>query len=488
MNKTSTTSVHEAIKRYQSSLNATDYARLLDLANEPAPIAVRVNHLKSAQPQAFLANLAARYGWVTKPVVFFPEALTIESADIAPGQTLEHRMGQYYVQDAASMLPVSLFSKPEPTVLTLDMAASPGGKTTQLVDLNLDRGLVVANDATASRLPALKTVMSLWGAGNLAITNFPGENLGDWLPNTFDRVLLDAPCSMEGLRDSPSHPFRPISETERERLANRQLNLLISALKSAKIGAEIVYSTCTLAPEEDEMVVNALLKRYPGAVEIIPQPHFASAQGLSSFAGQEFETALKHAIRVWPFSFGTNGFFSVKLLKTAAIPTDASLPPGRPFTSTGLAAIRKEGLSQIQKFLQDELSLDFERVLTDMRGILFQRQGQVFLIPEAWLTHFATFPYHSLGMPVGKLLKGLFEPSTDLFNRWNHLIQERNWLLPQQWVETWLRGGDVRGSGLPGVPKSGFVIVRDELGRYLGAGKVIPGRVRNLLSSRNLIM
>lgn len=488
MNRTSTTSVQEAIKRYRSSLSATDYARLFDLANEPAPIAVRVNHLKSSHPQAFLADLAARYEWVTKPVPFFPEALTIESAVITPGQTLEHRMGQYYIQDAASMLPVSLFSRPEATALTLDMAASPGGKTTQLVDLNLDRGLVVANDATASRLPALKTVMSLWGAGNLAITNFPGESLGDWMPNTFDRVLLDAPCSMEGLRDSPSHPFRAISETERERLANRQLNLLISALKSAKIGAEIVYSTCTLAPEEDEMVVNALLKRYPGAVEIIPQPQFSSAQGFSTFAGQRFETALKYAIRVWPFSFGTNGFFAVKLLKTAEVPTITSPLPNRPFTATGLAAMRNDETVKIQQFLQDEFGLDFERILTDMRGNLFQRQGQIFLIPETWLAHFATFPYHTLGMPVGKLLKGRFEPSIELFNRWNHLIQERNWQLPQEAVESWLRGGEVRGKNFPGIPPSGFVIVRDELGRYLGAGKVIPGRVRNLLPSRNLIM
>src|SRR5690606_15378550 len=103
-----------------------------------------------------------------------------------------------------------------------------------------------------SRLQALRVVLLTWGAANTAITNFPGEKLGVWFPETFDRVLLDAPCSMEGLRVSASHPSRPITPGERERLAARQSALLESAVSSARVGAEIVYSTCTLAPEEDE--------------------------------------------------------------------------------------------------------------------------------------------------------------------------------------------------------------------------------------------
>jgi len=189
-------------------------------------------------------------------------------AKLLPGQTLEHRLGYYYVQDAASILPVSLFSTSTTPKLVLDMAASPGGKTTQLVDHNLDRDFVIANDSSASRLSALRTVLQVWGSANHMITNFAGERLGDWFPQTFDRILLDAPCSMESLRVSASHPPRPITSDERSRLATRQLALLISAAKALKPGGELVYSTCTLAPEEDEAVVNALLDLAPDAFQI----------------------------------------------------------------------------------------------------------------------------------------------------------------------------------------------------------------------------
>ena len=206
-------------------------------------------------------------------------------------------------------MPVSLFSPTPKASLTLDMAASPGGKTTQLVDSVSDQSLVIANDSSTSRLKALRSVTEIWGTLNTTLTNFPGEKWGSWYPETFDRVLLDAPCSMESLRDSPTHPHRPISQDERLRLAERQLALLASAISAAKIGGEVVYSTCSLAPEEDEFVLDSLIKRFPGCIEVdqsISQAY--GTQGLTAFETRALDPSVEGSLRVWPDTFNTNGF------------------------------------------------------------------------------------------------------------------------------------------------------------------------------------
>ena len=107
------------------------------------------------------------------------------------------------------MLPVELFDfKNDRRPLVLDMAASPGGKTTHIISRTCDQGLVIANDSSRSRLTALRLVLQNWGAINKAISGLPGERFGELFPNIFDHVLLDAPCSMESLRSLDSHPMR----------------------------------------------------------------------------------------------------------------------------------------------------------------------------------------------------------------------------------------------------------------------------------------
>ncbi len=104
------------------------------------------------------------------------------------------------------MLPVELFDmESDEEGLALDLAASPGGKTTHMISRMRDKGLVLANDSSQGRIQALKVVLQHWGGTNAAVTRFPGEQFGAWFPNTFDRVLIDAPCSMQGLRTAESH-------------------------------------------------------------------------------------------------------------------------------------------------------------------------------------------------------------------------------------------------------------------------------------------
>ena len=477
-----------AIERYRPYITPTGYEKLLAAAAIPAPSAVRVNLLKSSDPNQDLETWAARYGWQTSPIPFSSSSRQVTSSQTPPGQTLEHRLGYYYVQDAASILPVSLFSPSTTPKLALDMAASPGGKTTQLVDHNLDQDFVIANDSSASRLSALRTVIQIWGSANHAITNFAGERLGDWFPQTFDCILLDAPCSMESLRVSASHPPRPITADERGRLASRQLALLVSAAKALKPGGELVYSTCTLAPEEDEAVVNALLDLAPNAFQIDQIPlSITKASGLTAFQDKTFHPTLKNSWRVWPHVFETNGFFAVRLTKVAEFSSDTTPPPARPFSATGLVPVSPKQSALLNAQIEDLYGVSLIPHLIQNGVILYQRGDSLHLVPKAYLDGFQTLPFHSLGMPFGKVFHGELSLSIDLVNRFGNLITANIWTMPSDKITQWLSGQDLRNLDFQGLKMGTVVVVRDELGRNLGAGKLSANRLRNLLPNRNLL-
>ncbi|HNW94872.1 MAG TPA: hypothetical protein PKL60_01665 [Anaerolineaceae bacterium] len=477
-----------AVERYKDCLSSEDYAQLLKVISQPADIAVRVNLLKSANPQAAFSRWSGRYGWQAKPIPFAPDAWQISSAQNPPGQTIEHRFGYYYIQDAASILPVALFSALPKDGLTLDMAASPGGKSTQLVESADDASLLLANDSSASRLQALRVVLLTWGAANSAVTNFPGERLGAWFPETFDRVLLDAPCSMEGLRVSASHPFRAITPGERERLAARQYALLESAVSAARIGGEIVYSTCTLAPEEDEAVLSAFLEKHPGSARLLPSPLAGlNAPGLTRFEGREFDHQTARSLRLWPHLAGTNGFFAAKLLKTAPLDLPRQTPPSRPFGKTGLEPLDAKDQTALFASLLDLYSFDFRAEAEKRQLLLYRRDQQLSLLPEQYLRRFSDLPYYAFGFPFGKWSGANFDLSPEMISRYGDRFGSNVWVIPEELARQWLQGSDIRGVEVSGCRKSSIIALRDAEGRNLGAGKNLPGRLRNLLPSRAIL-
>jgi tRNA and rRNA cytosine-C5-methylases len=261
------------------------YACVQAAGKQPLNLSLRVNTLKCA-PESAMRKWAEIYGWQYESVPYCPSGFWVKQAETTPSSTIEHRLGYYYIQEAASMLPAELFDFSHTDhPLILDMAASPGGKTIHLADRSQDRGFIVANDASRGRISALRIVLQNWGAINQAVTCLPGEWFGGLYPETFDAVLLDAPCSMQGMRASESHKARSITLTEVEALAERQARLLESALRAVKVGGQVVYSTCTLTPQEDEGVLAALLEKLPACFEIedinsrLPQP----APGLKGF-------------------------------------------------------------------------------------------------------------------------------------------------------------------------------------------------------------
>jgi 16S rRNA (cytosine1407-C5)-methyltransferase len=477
----------EALLRYESLLSPQEYAHLLDELKQPLYSAIRFNTLK-VDPLKALEYYLQTYGWQLKEVPFSRSGWwVVDSGKVSIGHTIEHRLGDYYIQDAASMLPVELFDlRADPDQLVLDLAASPGGKTTHLVSRTNDMGLVMANDASQDRITALRLVLQSWGAANVAVTHFPGEKIGGWFPETFDRILLDAPCSMENLRSTESHPMRAISPHERLNLAVRQERLLASAFQALKVGGQLVYSTCTLAPEEDEGVLDGLLKRYPGAVCIeslenrLPQP----APGLSGDGSRVFNPSVTRAARLWPHLYGTSGFFAALISKLGPVETFRQLPPNRPFKKTGLEQLSRSENARLVELFAEEYGFDLMPVLDKQRLQLWKRAETIYAIPETFLSRFSDLPFQALGLQVGEETPDGFSPSHNWVARFGSQFKLGLCPLQPEQVQAWLHGEDLQGRFLAETRKGKTVIVLDEQGRLLGRAKLHNGRLKNLLPRR----
>lgn len=479
------TARQDALERFRPLLSGQEFELLLTELDRPLFHALRVNPLKADLQD--LARWAERYGWDLEPVRFSPLGRYVRAARVSPGQTIEHRLGRFYIQDAASMLPVELFDLDGlGAPLVLDMAASPGGKTTHLTARTMDRGLVLANDSSASRVTALRLVLQNWGAVNAAVTNFPGESFGYWYPGLFDRVLLDAPCSMQGLRSTEAHPMRAITARERTSLAQRQTRLLISAVQALKVGGQVVYSTCTLEPEEDEGVLDAVMRQFPGCLQIepsaarLPEP----APGLIDDGENSFLPEVALAARFWPHRYQTAGFFAALLTKTAETPGPSDLPPQRPWLRTGLEALPARAVGDLARWLENEFGFMLEAVLTGQQLSLWRRGREIFALPDPYLQHFGELPFQQLGLPFGEETPDGFIPAHDWVIRYARQFSGGRYVLPPEQVQPWLRGEDWRTAPLAGLRRGQMVLAVSPEGDVLGRGKISSDRLKNLLPRR----
>jgi 16S rRNA (cytosine1407-C5)-methyltransferase len=456
---------------------------LAELKN-PLPSAIRVNLLKSSMEDA--AKWSQRYEWELSPIPFCKTGFVIRKSTSSISQTIEHKMGNYYIQEAASMLPVELFvfsSNPHPVIL--DMAASPGGKTTHIVSNSMDRGLVLANDPNQRRIPALHSVLQNWSAANIAITQFPGEKFGSWFPDTFDMVLLDAPCSMEGLRATEAHPLRSISTNERARLSQRQFLLLESAISCTKVGGQIVYSTCTLAPEEDEMILDHLLSKYPGCVKIekTQSSLHVKAPALSQYHDISLDPQVPNAVRLWPHMFGTAGFFAARMTKVRSIPSVNTVPPSVDMDQSGYFKMDLQASQSFSDYLIDLYGFDFKNWLDSQKLYLAQKGNRVCAIPSLYPDLGINLPFQTLGMVIAEENPEGWQISHEFCSRFGRKFTSGIITLPQEKVASWLGGEDQLGF-VPAKSGGPIAVVLDPDRRNLGRGKILSDRLKNLLPRR----
>lgn len=301
------------VERLYASFPEPQAGRILAGMRKPRPATLRINTLKT-DVHSLLAELREANVKVER-VAWYREALIAKNVredglEALPG----YEQGRFYLQSLSSMLP-PLVLEPRPGERVLDVAAAPGSKTTQMAAMMQNRGYILANDANAVRAERLRFNLARQGVAIAEVSVQDGRRLGDLIGPTFDRVLLDAPCSGEG-RFIVGNPgtYRHWSERLVRRLVPVQRRLLLSALRAVKPGGVVVYSTCTLNPDENEGVVDWALKRFDEALEVLPITLAVPGRwpGMTEADGTSYHPALRHAVRIPP-NETMEGFFVCKL-------------------------------------------------------------------------------------------------------------------------------------------------------------------------------
>lgn len=291
------------LQRMEAQLGS-EYPAFLESLERPRAVALRFNPMKGERPVL---------PFVGAPVPWEPEGFYYDS-ETRPGLHVYHEAGVYYLQEASAMAPVALLDL-KPGERVCDLCAAPGGKTTQIAGRMLGQGFLVCNEINPKRAKILSRNIERMGVANALVTNEHPETLASRFPGFFDRVLVDAPCSGEGMFRKEEAAVTDWSPETVRMCARRQREILDSAARLVRPGGRLVYSTCTFAPEEDEETVAAFLEAHP---EFTPEPVEAPW----------FVPGENASYRMWPHKLLGEGHFAAVLRKTQGESGEVPACPG----------------------------------------------------------------------------------------------------------------------------------------------------------------
>lgn len=351
-----------------------------------------------------------------------PEAVPWEAMgyyfgeDLKPGRHPLHDAGAYYIQEPSAMSAVSVLD-PQPGERILDLCAAPGGKSTQIAGRLMGRGLLVANEYVASRAVILSQNIERMGVRNAVVLNETPEHLASVFPEFFDRILVDAPCSGEGMFRKEEAALLEWSESNVNLCQGRQKQILDSAVRMLRPGGVLVYSTCTFAPKEDEEIVDYILKEYPAlTLTESPLARFFS-QGRPDFV-EETVSPLQKAMRLWPHKLKGEGHFVACFVHSAPREDTDEAENSKPFEDAGGRTGRKKNARgrvsapSIPDLTEFGLKQEAVRALTaDCKPVLF---GENLYFLPAKMPSLEALRTERPGLWVGTLKKDRFEPSHSL--------------------------------------------------------------------------
>jgi NOL1/NOP2/sun family putative RNA methylase len=317
-----TTAIPAAFRgRFQALLGDELDVFLASLARPP-PVFLRINTLKIAVSLG-LARLAT-LGIEAAPLPWFPEGCRVTGATNRFAGSLEHVLGYFYMQEGASMIPpVAL--KPALHDRVLDLCAGPGSKTTQMAQMMKNQGAIVANDYKLQRVVSLSHNLETCGVMNTLTLYQDGMLLPKMLSLRFDRVLVDAPCTASGQLRSKRPSWRLTDSQHMGKLQTIQKRLLTAGFRCLKPDGSLVYSTCSLNPEENEEVVQHLLQEMPEAKLVEPRiPGLVSHPGLIAWNNRQYAESMKLCRRIYPHDNDTDGFF-LALVKSSDTSSEDAL-------------------------------------------------------------------------------------------------------------------------------------------------------------------
>lgn len=429
-----------------------------------APCAVRrgvtVNGLRCA-PQEFAA--AVDFG--LEPSPFCDAAFLLTDPQLRPGRHAYHHAGVFYVQEPSASVPAGLLGV-RPGERVLDLCAAPGGKTSQLAAALRGEGLLVANEYVAARAGVLKSNLERMGVTNALVLNESTARVAAAFPAFFDKVLVDAPCSGEGMFRKESVAVTQYDQPLLDRCAALGAEILENAAAMLAPGGILVYSTCTFAPGEDEGQIAAFLARHPEFTLCDLSGCGFGQPGEANRAGNDPLQA-EYCRRIWPCD-GGEGHFMAKLQKAADAPA-VELPRGKNGKGKGgkTPRVDAKALQAWQSFAKE--------LFPTLAGQPIAVVGDGFLLEPPALLPAAKLHVLRAGVPAGRAAKGRFEPAHALFMAYGAQCTNCEELtLADPRTAAWLRGEEIEAR----TAQNGWCAVLVD-GFPLGGGKASGGRIKN---------
>lgn len=382
------------IEKYQKLLGKEKAAALFESMNQETKKAYRINSLKAHQKVSY-SNAQA--------VPFIPNAYYGEVKCEDP----EWVSGTVYSQDPAAMFPAYL-AQIEPGQKVLDLCAAPGGKTTALGEALQNAGLLVANEISSVRVKALRENLERWGISNDLITNDDSFALAKVFPEFFDVILVDAPCSGEGMFRKNPDAVSYWSPDYVLTCRKRQQEILTEAVKMLRPGGKLVYSTCTFSPEEDEEIVAWLVKTFQMTIEPTQVESKKISHGQARFVDDNLPE-LDRTLRLWPQDdLGEGQFVAVLRMPGESSPIDSKKEKKKKKKKRS-ALLNKDERDWVEKVLSNFNLPDF---LTDWQSKALVSHDHVFI--PAYKQSTKGLKVINNGVELGLLKKKRFEPGHQL--------------------------------------------------------------------------
>ena len=446
-----------------------DIQDLIESCQRPLRRAIRVNTLKISVADFQLR--AIEQGWSLTPIPWCAEGfwIDIENEDeFGPlGNSAEHLAGLCYIQEASSMMPVAalfhFFKKSEKSIL-LDAAAAPGSKTTQMAAQMDNQGLIIANEFSSSRIKMLHANIQRCGIKNVALTHFDAAVFGKWLPDTFDAILLDAPCSGEGTVRKDRYAMKNWSQSAIESIAAMQQELILSAFHALKENGILIYSTCTLSLEENQDICHFLKNRFPEHIEFLdldslfPDAHKARTE--------------EGFLHIWPQIYDSEGFFVAAIKKTQF--SEPELTQKR-LGKFPFAVADKKTTQDLYHYFKTQFAI------TGIEGVLYQRDQEFWLFPEQIVPLISELRFSRLGIKIaeqfGKGRKTGFKTMHEFARCYGDQAMHKLELNSEQ-AQAFYQGRDIRGVETNSYKGEVLLSYRDNV---IGLGKALNNRIKNSL-------
>jgi 16S rRNA (cytosine1407-C5)-methyltransferase len=390
--------ISDKVYNYLTNVYGKESAdKYLNFMEEYPSVYVRVNDLK-IERDALVKKLGARYDIVPEVFDALPNTLKFHEREEDLGKTLEIVLGYYYIQGFSSMLPPYVLN-PAGNDKVLDLCSAPGSKTTQIAELMNNCGTLIVNEVKLDRIKALIYNLDRLNIINTGVIHSKGELLSKYYLNYFDKILVDAPCSGLGIMQKKIEVNQWWSIDRVNKLHDLQVRLLVAAFKMLKAGGEVVYSTCTLTPEENELVIEKLLKNYPIEIMDINLP-VNHRDGFTSYDGKQLHPDLEKAIRILPWEADSDGFFMIKLRKTEETDPLDETRWKKSYTSEFLKPNNKK-IKGYLCYISETFGID-EEILLQYNYILKRRD--VFFVNKNWGDSNLGL-FHRIGIKFGTIDK-----------------------------------------------------------------------------------